>query len=294
MNKILIFLALFLFLSPVLLSSGAESDKARKIKRAKAWEGIGRIGKQGSGILSLQDAASSQKGSLFSGGSLLKKPLKEDDLIPSSVNVFLINVKGKLFLVDTGFGGKKGHLASRLSLLDVRPEKIHGVLLTHVHPDHAGGLLKEDGKTAAFPKAFLYISRKEYDWNIRKAAPLYRVFSRIRQAYKGRIKVIDPGKKVEGVFTLLDASGHTPGHAVFQYKDILFIGDLLHAASLQFEDPAICAAYDMNKKMAVASRKKFFSLAVKKGLKVAGAHIPFPGCGTLEKEGTSFRFVPGE
>lgn len=295
MKKFFFLTALFFLLQAFLPLSGQEGmTEKEKLKRAKAWEGVRRLGKQGSGILSLLDAASNHKGTLFSGGRLTEKPLKKDVLLPSSVNVFLIHAKKKLFLVDTGFGGKKGALAARLALLDVKKEKIYGILLTHVHPDHIGGLLKEDGKKAAFPKAQLYISRKEYNWNIRRYAPLYSVFARIRQAYHGRIRVLEAGENIEGLFTVLDAAGHTPGHTVYQYKDILFTGDLLHAASLQFEDPAICAAYDMDKKEAEAARRKFFELAARKALKIAGAHIPFPGFGTLHKEGKSYSFTPAE
>ena len=296
MKKSLFLPVLFLFLFPGLMvadSSRPEINEA-KIKRAKAWKTIRRIGSQGSGILALQDAETAHKSAIFSGGKMSVNPRQKDELIPSSLNIFLIRVKEKLFLVDTGFGGKKGLLSEKLALLEVKKEKISGILLTHIHPDHIGGLLLPDRQRAAYPEAILYLSRKEYNWNIRKAAPLYPIFSKIRNAYKGRIKLLSGGEKVQGLFTALDAAGHTPGHMVFQYKNILFAGDLLHGASLQFADPEICASYDMDRKGATAARKKFFELIAAKDLTIAGAHIPFPGTGRLQKEGASFIFLPDE
>jgi hypothetical protein len=63
----------------------------------------------------------------------------------ASVNAFLVNTGAKLVLIDTGCGGLLGSTAGNLptnsQAAGYRPEQIDEVYLTHMHPDHAGGLM---------------------------------------------------------------------------------------------------------------------------------------------------------
>ena len=90
-----------------------------------------------------------------------------------------------------------------------------------------------------------------------------------------------------------DASGHTPGHTVFENNKMIIIGDLVHSAALQFNDPNICAQFDMEMPKAVKSRRKFFDVAAETGKIVLGMHLPFPGIGyILKDEGDHYSFKP--
>ena len=120
---------------------------------------------------------------------------------------------------------------------------------------------------------------------------MYHPFSVLRKAYGAKITPFRAGDKVEEIFDSHFTPGHTPGHTVFEYGRFLFTGDILHSAALQFSDPEICASYDMNKPLAVKYRKKILSYAAKKGLIVAGAHIPFPGTGKVEINNNAFSFT---
>ena len=85
---------------------------------------------------------------------------------PASVNVYLLRSGGKLILLDTGYGGERGSLLKKLEALKISPDQIDAVLLTHMHGDHIGGLLTEQGN-AVFPKATIHVSEPEHAENLR-------------------------------------------------------------------------------------------------------------------------------
>jgi glyoxylase-like metal-dependent hydrolase (beta-lactamase superfamily II) len=67
-----------------------------------------------------------------------------------SLNAFLLRIDGRIVLVDTGAGqlfgpGYGGKLLASLSAAGVAPAQVTDILLTHLHDDHMGGLVK-DGK----------------------------------------------------------------------------------------------------------------------------------------------------
>ncbi len=242
-------------------------------------------------ITAIQDAPGGMNPAIFSGGSAetLKQNWKGKN-IPSSYNVFLIRKNGKRILVDAGNGGRKGSLTGKLRALGIAPEQIDAVLLTHMHGDHIGGLLTSDNK-AAFPKARIYVSEHERGyWAKQKNAAMAQQVLRV---YRKNLHVFPfQAAVLEGV-AARDASGHTPGHTIFELGKIRFIGDVIHGAALQFPDPAVCAVYDMDRKSAVAVRRKVLKEALDNGWILAGGHLPYPGIGTVRKNADgSMQFVP--
>ena len=81
----------------------------------------------------------------------LKDSLSLKAGIPASVSTFLIECAGKRMLFDTGVGAPDSRMVEGLKSLNVKPEDIDCLFLTHFHGDHIGGMMK-DGKVA-FPKA---------------------------------------------------------------------------------------------------------------------------------------------
>jgi glyoxylase-like metal-dependent hydrolase (beta-lactamase superfamily II) len=246
--------------------------------------------------------------SLFSGPATPEQRQKyfTNGKSPSSINVFLLEIKGterRLFLVDTGFGqsgpGRSG-LPDQLRALKVAPQDIDGVLLTHMHTDHIGGLL-EDGKRA-FPRAAIFVSGPEINYWTALAGrepgnPNAALVKNVLSAYGADVNApFAFGEEVLPGVQALDASGHTPGHTVFKLEEdgsrLLVIGDLLHAAALQFPLPDECPRYDMDTQAAVKARKKILNLAAEQNIPAAGMHIPFPGTGSVSKDGSGYRFAP--
>lgn len=118
-------------------------------------------------VSTLSEGEQSGRSSLFIGATeeMLKRYTPEGTF-PNAVNAFLIQTPGKTILVDAGFGRK---LFDHLQALGVTPEQVDAVLLTHLHGDHIGGMLR-DGKPA-FPKADVYIAQAEYDYWMKSGFP---------------------------------------------------------------------------------------------------------------------------
>src|SRR5262249_38662217 len=89
---------------------------------------------------------------------------KIGDPVPIAVNAFLLKLRGKLVLVDTGSGNTMGptlgKLPANLRALGVAPDAIDVILLTHLHPDHSNGLVDDDGR-AIFSNAEIVLHANE-------------------------------------------------------------------------------------------------------------------------------------
>lgn len=244
-------------------------------------------------VTAIQDAASTMRRDLFPGVSeeeFLK--LAGGTQAPASVNVYLLRRGGELILIDTGYGGERGSLLKKLEALKISPDQIDAVLLTHMHGDHIGGLLTEQGN-AVFPKATIHVSEPEHDyWQSGAAGARGELARKVLKVYMGRIKPFRFDDEVFPGIRALDASGHTPGHTVFETPSLLIVGDLLHAAAIQFPHPNFSATYDLDPVKACRSRKKFFEQAASSSKPIAGMHLPAPGIGRIVSDGDGYRFEP--
>lgn len=218
--------------------------------------------------------------SLFSDASdSLFASLNLPDGIPASVSTFLLQVDGKNILFDAGLGAFGGQTLNRLAALDVTPDKIDLIYLTHFHVDHIAGMVTKDsaGKDVkVFNNATVYAGKVEYDaWmNDIPKNDLQKV---VMEIYKDKLHLFAFGDSLPHGVLALDAVGHTPGHTAFQVSNLLVIGDLMHGYALQKDHPEINSNYDMDKEKSIESRKRLMQYARDNKLTMAGMHLPPPG-----------------
>ncbi len=236
----------------------------------------------------LSEGQNTGKSSIFVGATpeMLQKCVP-DGTFPNSCNTFLVRMPGKTILVDTGYGR---NLFDNLKSFGVTPEQIDVILLTHMHGDHIGGMLK-DGQ-ATFSKAEVYLAKPEHDYWMSDEAknPNAR---KVIETYQSKLHLFQPAeidKKPNALFTGMQAVasyGHTPGHTSFMVvsgKDKFLIwGDLTHAMAIQITYPQVAMTYDVNPDMAIASRKKVLEYVAQNNIPIAGMHIAFPGMGKIAK-----------
>lgn len=218
-----------------------------------------------------------------------------DGTFPNAVNAFLVKTPEHTILVDAGFGRQ---LFDHLKVLDVTPEQVDIILLTHMHGDHIGGLLKDD--KVIFPNATMYIAQIEHDyWANGDHASQQKIFN----AYKGKIKLFTPNELTEETELLLPgihgitAYGHTPGHTAFmlesENQQFLIWGDLTHAMKIQMPCPQVAVTYDVDPNLAIESRKKILEYVSKNNIPIAGMHIAFPAMGTIKSNhNNGYEFIP--
>ena len=233
----------------------------------------------------------------------LKAPLETSD------NAFLINTGAKLILIDTGagvlFGPTLGKIQASIKAAGYTPEQVDEIYLTHMHSDHLGGLTAQS--KAAFPNALVRAAKAEADQWLSQAN-MDKAPEDGKGTFKNAMAALDPYVKA-GKFKTFEGDadlspgiraqgghGHTPGHTTYVIESggrkMVAIGDLIHVAAVQFEDPAVTIGFDGDQKAAASARKKLFDAAAKDGALIGGAHLQFPGLGYLRKEGKGYRFIP--
>ena len=199
------------------------------------------------------------------------KQFMPDGEADAAINTFLIKKNGKYILFDTGLGLEKGGvMLDKLTLLNLRPEDISAICITHCHGDHIGGLVSKG--EPVFPNAEVYCSDKEL--NAFKNDALTK---EVVKVYDSHLHTFTAGDTLLGEIRSIAAYGHTPGHTFYQIGNLLIVGDLIHAAALQIPHPEYCAKYDADKKSAVKTRKKAYQYIRDNQLVVAGMHLPFSG-----------------
>jgi glyoxylase-like metal-dependent hydrolase (beta-lactamase superfamily II) len=241
-------------------------------------------------------------------GALKRAFMGDDGKIRGAVNAYVARLGDRTVLIDSGggtaMGPSMGMLPSQLTAAGIAPADIDVLALTHLHPDHIGGLVSADGKPV-FPNASVLVHEKEIafwrDDAIRGQAPdaFKPFFDMARQSldvYKAKISPFSKDGEVLPGVQAMHLPGHTPGHAGFNLvsgdQNLLIWGDIVHAHALQFGHPDWSIAFDVDPDLARATRVKLFDQANADRLRVAGMHLLFPGVGHVLKEGSAYDFVP--
>ncbi|HTP73652.1 MAG TPA: MBL fold metallo-hydrolase [Burkholderiaceae bacterium] len=235
--------------------------------------------------------------------SYLKAPVE------TSVNGYLVNTGSKLVLIDTGaaglFGPTLGNLVTNLKASGYQPEQVDEIYITHLHPDHVGGVMANG--QMVFPNAIIRTDKRDGDFwlsqaNLDKAPEGMKGFFQGAQASMkpyvdaGKYKPFDgdtelvPGVRAHATY------GHTPGHTVYVIESkgqkMVFWGDLMHVAAVQFPEPSVTIQFDSDSKRAAPQRKQAYADAAKGGYYVAVAHVSFPGIGQVRADGKGYRWLP--
>jgi glyoxylase-like metal-dependent hydrolase (beta-lactamase superfamily II) len=222
-------------------------------------------------------------------------------------NAFAVNAGEKLYLVDTGtgalMGSSLGRVAENLVLAGINLDQIDAVLLTHLHPDHFGGMTVEG--RPAFKNAEIYLSEADAKfWLSTEIAekapaemrPFFKMAADTIKPYAHRLKPLPTKGEIAPGISAIALPGHTVGHTGYLFasekEQMLVWGDIVHNAALQFERPEITLAFDTDQQEAAAARKRAFDMAASDKLLVAGMHLPYPGLGYVEKAGEQYRYHP--
>jgi glyoxylase-like metal-dependent hydrolase (beta-lactamase superfamily II) len=241
------------------------------------------------------------------GDALRRNFLGEE--VETSINAFLVNTGSKLVLIDAGAGTTSGPnagaLVANLRAAGYRPEQVDEIYITHMHGDHVGGLVNANRRT--FPNAVLRIDKRDTDFWLSEEV-MNRAPAEVRDFFKASMNAVNPYRQAgrlktfEGPTALvpgvraIPAYGHTPGHTAYvvesKGEQLVLWGDLIHVAAVQFDDPTVTIAFDIDNKAAEQARLVAFADAAKGGYWVGGAHLSFPGIGHLRAADKGYVFVP--
>ncbi len=224
-----------------------------------------------------------------------------------SVNAFLIQGSGATVLIDTGgnrMAPTLGRLQDGLAAAGVAPGDVDTVVMTHLHPDHTGGLTSPAGE-AVFPNAELVIAQPEADFWLNEAvtaaAPEERkaYFTGAQAAvapYRSRLRLFTGADNVASGIQAHPLPGHTPGHTGYLVTSddaaLLIWGDVLHVQDVQSHRPEVGMVFDTDPEEATRSRLRVLDMAAQDRLMVAGMHLHFPAFSHVRKLPEGYALVP--
>lgn len=229
--------------------------------------------------------------------------------LETSFNSFLVNTGSKLVLVDTGagslFGPTLGKLQANLKAAGYTPDQVDEIYITHMHPDHVGGLMQ--GDTIAFPNAVVRADQHEVDFWLSQAN-MDKAPQEIKGFFQGAMASINPYikagkfKAFVGDTDLLPgvkataSYGHTAGHTLYTIsskgQNLVLWGDLIHVGAVQFAEPGVTIQFDSDSQAAAAQRKRAYDQAAKSGDLIGAAHLSFPGLGYVRRDNKGYAFTP--
>lgn len=139
-------------------------------------------------------------------------------------HMYLIKEK-ESFLIDTGMPGNIDKILDEIKNLGVEPKSIKNILLTHSDIDHIGNAKKLQDITGAT----VWCSKEEYSYieKIKKRSGIKIIINKIIKAEKPTISNFYGNNENINEIKPILTPGHTEGHTIFQYKDVIFVGDLL-------------------------------------------------------------------
>jgi glyoxylase-like metal-dependent hydrolase (beta-lactamase superfamily II) len=206
-------------------------------------------------------------------------------------------------LVDTGVGsqfpGMSGLLQQQLTSLNLRPEDVGIVLMTHLHVDHIGGAFDPASKRPIFPNAQFFIPEDEIEFWSQPSPDLgdVRDFPQeliqltiqcAQQALsilEKQINPFKPGAQLLPGITGVALPGHTPGLNGFEFKsgsdEFLAAGDSMHDPILHLTHPEWISLGDWSRTKTAETRRALLSTLARNGVRFQAFHFPFPGIGRV-------------
>lgn len=232
-------------------------------------------------------------------------PADEQNLCTWATRLLLIELPGRLILVDTGLGNKQSEkffshyhlhgedtLDSSLAKHGFHRDQITDVFLTHLHFDHVGGaVIRENGALIpAFNNAVFWSSSQHWEWatdpNPReKASFLEENILPLKES--GRLKFIEdePSGTLHPEIKIRYAYGHTDAMMLpqlnYKGRTILYMADLLPSVG-HIPLPYVMA-YDMFPLTTLKERNHYWKEIVENQYVLFLEHDPVNECCTLQQ-----------
>lgn len=218
-------------------------------------------------------------------------------------NMLLVRLAGLTLLVDTGLGAASapmgGGLFEGLAALDVAPETVDRLFITHFHGDHINGLLTPDG-SPAFPNARLIANRAEWEgWHAdamrQRLGDNWASMMAPLLAVQDELELIEAGDTIAPGITSVAAYGHTPGHTGLRIdsggQSLLHLVDSIHYL-VQLGDVTWSPSFDYDTQVSPVTRRERLGEAADSGVLTMLYHFPFPGLGHFARDGAGFTWTP--
>ncbi len=181
------------------------------------------------------------------------------------VQPFLVKLDNSLVLIDTGLGfsDEAGRLILHENIKNAGfdPNDIDLVLMSHLHFDHAGGMIHQhEGKTElSFPNATYVVQRNEWENAFTNSSSSYRseIFEFLQR--NAQLHFVEDSGKLTNEINFELTGAHCPYHQVFLIDDgedkVFFGGDVLPEPEELIRK--FIAKYDFDGRKAMELRDEF-------------------------------------
>lgn len=246
--------------------------------------------------------------------AIWSKWIAPDELnrIPLACRALLVQDSNKNVLLETGIGAffspsmreRYGVEESRHVLLEsldrvgLSDKDIDIIILSHLHFDHAGGLLSawsdEEPQKLLFPNAKYLVSQAAWE---RACSPHPRdKASFIPQLNKlleesGRLIIVDRErcKLLDNRYRFIFTNGHTPGlmHTILDTENegsIIFASDLIPGT--YWVHLPVSMGYDRSPELLIDEKKEMLEQAIKRNSKLFYTHDPYVAMSGVVQEGS--------
>lgn len=242
---------------------------------------------------------------------LVTEEIDADNRILQALNCLLIENPSGRVLVETGIGERvddktrtmRGYegpsILPALETAGFLPETVSFVALSHLHFDHAGGLLRADGEKA-FPHATVVAQQAEWEValgdNPRLVASYVQPELELVKAW-GKQGEVDGEKELIPGVNVIPTGGHSSGHQAVVVtgsgdgaQTVVFFGDLFMRPWAA--NPRWVTAFDDFPLDSVSKKAELFGQAADEGWHVVLSHERKHPIGRVERDRDRFRFVP--
>ena len=185
------------------------------------------------------------------------------------IQPFLVITDKDILLLDTGLGFLQGDQMQIHQILrenGIGASEVTKVLLSHLHKDHAGGILAKGGGVAgslAFPEATYYLQAQELEYALSGENPSYH--KEQFEALKGHPQVVllEGDGDLDGYIHYEMTGAHSKYHQVFWIKEAgetIFYGADDAPQLVQMKNRFV-AKYDYDGRKCMELRKKWWTEA---------------------------------
>lgn len=215
------------------------------------------------------------------------------------VQPFLVELGGKLIVLDTGLGYKNsaGELVihENIRKAGYDPEDVSMVLMSHLHYDHAAGMIyeKDGNMQLSFPHAEYVINRNEWEVAYSGASSSYHtdIFDIVQRS--GSIHFIEGNGQLTDEISYEVTGGHCQFHQVFLINDqgdkCFFGADILPEPEQLLR--RFKAKYDYDGAKSMELREHYGKLAAKENWLCLFYHAKRDSLARVEEVDGSFKII---